>query len=332
MVGLRPSCAAVASPHQRAVRWADIGDASDSEGEEDALLAVPPSVDDSYREPPLAALEDSRSGLNRRLAGSAGLGEAMPQDFAFLLSSSTRASPDASEDVGSSASSTAWRPNVHAPEFIPTLSCPSVGICHIGGTCMEPAAALLRRSSQAGPFTTPEKSCRASSPGPSAERKRKGGGKRRRRSSDMQDPFEKRSRSAEKEQALAPPALPDASEDDWRRREEVRKKAVDMIKKFPEYQWYADSKPREEREAGAPTTPDPRDRTISKRKWKYLTTSWRLALKQRYTDEGHGSVVSTEEWQSIMTTLSTEAAEGPAAVDGDDGVQASLPLNCPPST
>lgn len=133
----------------------------------------------------------------------------------------------------------------------------------------------------------------------------------------MQDPFEKRSRSAEKEQALAPPALPDASEDDWRRREEVRKKAVDMIKKFPEYQWYADSKPREEREAGAPTTPDPRDRTISKRKWKYLTTSWRLALKQRYTDarrkELHDCMCTALELDADQIKTDSDALKAQAA-------------------
>lgn len=308
MVDTRPSLSAITQP--RAVRWADIG-ASDSEGE-DVLPAVPFSIDDSYREAPVPSLEDSRSGLNRRLAGcSAGLGEERPQDFTFLLE---RPRATSEETRASTTESPAWRPNVHAPEFIPTLSmsCPLVGLI-AGSPNMEALECRGPSEAAVAPFTTPEKS-RAPSPGPSGERRRRRGGKRR---SLLQEPLQKRSRSAENEnsgsQAVVQgeqvhhDALPEATEEDWQRRGEVRRKAVETIKQFPEYQWYAAATPREEREAGAPTTPDPQDRTISKRKWKFLTTTWRSSLKQRYTEEGHGSVVPTEDPEGTALHESDES-------------------------
>lgn len=206
----------------------------------------------------------------------------------------------------------AWQPNLNAPEFIPTLTmqCPIVGICHM-------SASGATQSAEPS-FFTPEK-CRE--PSPSAGGRRRHGGKKRRTSS-MQDlasaaPSQKRTKSEEREcsqRAQLRVSVPceEATEEDWQRRAEMRQKAIDIVKKFPEYRWYSEVK----HEDDPPMTPDPKDRGISKRRWKYLTAQWRLALKQRYIEDGHGSVAGTEE---MMTTISTEDTEGIRAFEADDG-------------
>lgn len=314
--------AALPPQQRRTLRWADIGDGSEEDAEEDCVPPAPAvAVDDSYWEAPLTALEDSKDGLNLQLAGCVHLRTA-PQDFTFLIGSEaserSRRSSDHSrhssaqfEDGASSTASTSapWQPNVHAPEFIPTLSmsCPLVEI-----------RPFVTRQPTVLETPTPEKG-RAPSVGPGGEKRKRGGG-RKRRPSSLPAPSQKRTKSEEREEEeelaaqleakpheLVKPqpevqhvtALPEASEDDWLRREEMRQKSVDTVKKFPEYQWYEGAKWREAREPDEPSTPDPRDRTISKRRWKYLTTQWRLALKQRFLEEGHG-------------------IEGASAFNGDD--------------
>eukprot|EP00812_Abedinium_dasypus_P015706 NODE_9359_length_344_cov_130.169550.p2 GENE.NODE_9359_length_344_cov_130.169550~~NODE_9359_length_344_cov_130.169550.p2 ORF type:complete len:73 (+),score=10.39 NODE_9359_length_344_cov_130.169550:3-221(+) len=38
----------------------------------------------------------------------------------------------------------------------------------------------------------------------------------------------------------------------------------------------------------APVTPDPSDRTVSKRSWKHGVQDWRMALIRQYVAAGHG--------------------------------------------
>lgn len=90
----------------------------------------------------------------------------------------------------------------------------------------------------------------------------------------------------------------EATEEDWQRRIEMRQKAVDIVKKYPEYKWCAEAR----QEGDGPGTPDPKDRAISKRRWKYLTAQWRLALKQRYSDDGHGSTTGVPDDLSAVAT------------------------------
>ena len=93
-------------------------------------------------------------------------------------------------------------------------------------------------------------------------------------------------------------------------------------KKTREYQWYIELKQGQNKDDSEPLTPNATDRTVSKRSWKYDVMQWRIALKQRYMDEGGASVASTEEWQSVVTAT-TEDHDGcrsaAGSVDLDDG-------------
>ena len=79
---------------------------------------------------------------------------------------------------------------------------------------------------------------------------------------------------------------PEASEEDWQRRAEKRRAFVALIKATPEYQQFAqafaargpDERFLHENGAQAPRTPDPADRTVSKRHWDQAARLWRLEL------------------------------------------------------
>lgn len=92
--------------------------------------------------------------------------------------------------------------------------------------------------------------------------------------------------------------MPEATEEEWQRRVETRRKAINIGKETVEYRRLAEvrlSKCNEDDAVAEPLTPDPFDRTVSKRQWKYNIKQWRLALKSLYLEECPGSVVSTEE-------------------------------------
>jgi len=54
-------------------------------------------------------------------------------------------------------------------------------------------------------------------------------------------------------------------------------------------------------------TPDPADRSISARQWKYEVQQWRSAFAKRWEQDAHGSVVSTED--GVSDTLSSAATD-----------------------
>jgi len=103
--------------------------------------------------------------------------------------------------------------------------------------------------------------------------------------------------------------LPEASEEEWRHRESMRRKAVAVGKDTPEYRWFQGKKVRGEREEDGLKTPDPADRMLSKRKWKYIVQQWRGALRVRYIEDRGGSTVSTQ--------------DPPMAADGDNASNAT---------
>eukprot|EP00419_Tripos_fusus_P034897 CAMPEP_0172784196 /NCGR_PEP_ID=MMETSP1074-20121228/204822_1 /TAXON_ID=2916 /ORGANISM="Ceratium fusus, Strain PA161109" /LENGTH=345 /DNA_ID=CAMNT_0013621199 /DNA_START=113 /DNA_END=1152 /DNA_ORIENTATION=- len=74
--------------------------------------------------------------------------------------------------------------------------------------------------------------------------------------------------------------LPEASEGTWQRRAEKRQLSVTAGKATPEYAAYTENIPREHRISENPQTPDPMDRTVSKRQWDEGVRLWRLALRQ----------------------------------------------------
>lgn len=280
----------------RNVSWADLSsDEEDGAPAPQASRMSAPTLDDSYREAPLQFLEDSREGLNKLLAGAADLeAESVQHDFGFLIRGAS------SRQSSKEDSMPTWQPNVHAPEFIPTLgsACPVMNIYGAIREVPRPLSSPRLTDASAGSpsskseaLQTPEKVAAA------AQLFRK----KKQRPPAIQEPAQKRTRSEERQQPSLSPgnhAMPEVSEDVWHHRLEVREKALVLGKDTPEYRWYSELKQREAREDGEPVTPDPRDRTISKRQWKYTLQQWRTRLKELYCDEGHGSVDSVEEWQS----------------------------------
>jgi len=114
--------------------------------------------------------------------------------------------------------------------------------------------------------------------------------------------------------------MPEATEEQWQHRAQQRTRAVEIGKSSKEYQLYCEAG----RDCGSggpdePKTPDPHDRTVSKRRWKFLLREWRDALAERERhdpQQGPGSVASTAEWQSVGAA-STEEPESVAAFCGD---------------
>jgi len=310
--------------------WADIT-ASDDEDEVDAPLPEAPTVDDSYREAPLASLaslENSCDALNRGVADLAG-----PKAFKFpfqapthedaenmtnrgaadvarpetLASSSQALSPSGTPSRPSPSTlspKSPWQPNPNAPDFIPILSTEYRVVC----VCIS------------GDVGTPEKGAEPLQ-GFGGDRGRRGAGAGRKRQPPAPKvPALKRATSEERRPSpSASPGqsqMPPASEEEWQHRITMRKKAISAGKETPEYKWLAESRQQNEGELVEPQTPDPTDRTVSKRHWKYAVQVWRSALKHRYVEECGGSVVSNEEWQTI-SVATTEEPWGTATIDGD---------------
>eukprot|EP00427_Karlodinium_veneficum_P018236 CAMPEP_0169124248 /NCGR_PEP_ID=MMETSP1015-20121227/34221_1 /TAXON_ID=342587 /ORGANISM="Karlodinium micrum, Strain CCMP2283" /LENGTH=240 /DNA_ID=CAMNT_0009187647 /DNA_START=71 /DNA_END=793 /DNA_ORIENTATION=- len=75
--------------------------------------------------------------------------------------------------------------------------------------------------------------------------------------------------------------MPFATDQEWEQRIQKREKEVDTIKSLQSYRLYIEVFPPESRSEDDPKTPDPRDRTVSKRMWKWNVEKWRLQLKSR---------------------------------------------------
>ena len=54
--------------------------------------------------------------------------------------------------------------------------------------------------------------------------------------------------------------------------------SIDLIKAKKEYLDYVERVPREQRELHDPMTPNPEDRKLSTRKWKYDMAKWHRSL------------------------------------------------------
>lgn len=75
--------------------------------------------------------------------------------------------------------------------------------------------------------------------------------------------------------------MPYATDEEWDHRIAKREKEVMTIKSLRGYKLYIDAVPQSLRSEDDPVTPDPRDRSISKRSWKWSVEHWRLALNGR---------------------------------------------------
>jgi len=75
--------------------------------------------------------------------------------------------------------------------------------------------------------------------------------------------------------------MPYATDEEWEQRIQKREKEVETIKSLQSYRLYIEVFPHDKRGDDDPKTPDPRDRTVSKRMWKWNVEKWRLQLKSR---------------------------------------------------
>lgn len=75
--------------------------------------------------------------------------------------------------------------------------------------------------------------------------------------------------------------MPFATDEEWEQRIQKREKEVETIKSLQSYRLYIEVFPHDQRGEDDPKTPDPRDRTVSKRMWKWNVEKWRLQLKSR---------------------------------------------------
>lgn len=364
------------------LKWADMLDGGDDDDSDEELLSgLPLAVDDSYREAPLTALEDSRTGLNLRLASLAAphtearQNEATvgaPTDFDFLF----RRLGASAEEVDDASSSPL---NAAAPEFIPTLShdCPIIGLAYpceaipehstvapsLGdaveavprsprrrlvssassgdsvcagtptsqGSCFTPCSSAFQDLEFGTPIRDSSRSLDVPFVGMQSGKKKKsqcGAAKAKKRraaaASALKSPAMKRTKSEERREAPKPMEMPELSEDTWEHRCDVRQRCIAIGKATQEYSRYCKARAADEgvEEVSGLVTPDPMDRTVSKRQWKYVTQQWRSALVRLHglaNDGGDtGSTASADEGLSIITGI-TDEADATSTTYGDDG-------------
>jgi len=97
--------------------------------------------------------------------------------------------------------------------------------------------------------------------------------------------------------------VPAATDEEWEARGAKREREVLAIKALQSYRWYAEVFPPHKRGDDEPQTPDPHDRRVSKRMWKWSVERWRLQLKGR-------CVYSRATMLECRTYLMQEAAGG----------------------
>lgn len=111
--------------------------------------------------------------------------------------------------------------------------------------------------------------------------------------------------------------MPPATDEEWEARTAKREKEVETIKSLQSYRLYVEVFPHDKRGDDDPKTPDPRDRNVSKRMWKWNVEKWRLQLKSRCV---YSRAVAL---QCREYVLMAEAAEQEAEDPGMDGEEAS---------
>lgn len=86
-------------------------------------------------------------------------------------------------------------------------------------------------------------------------------------------------RAAEAFQPKQKRQMPPATDEEWETRIAKREKEVATIKSLQSYRLYVEVFPPDNRGPEDPQTPDPSDRLVSKRMWKWNVEKWRLQLK-----------------------------------------------------
>jgi hypothetical protein len=102
--------------------------------------------------------------------------------------------------------------------------------------------------------------------------------------------------------------MPWASDEEWQQRISKREKEVATIKSLQSYRLYIEVFPHDKRCDDDPKTPDPCDKTVSKRMWKWNVEKWRLQLKSRCVYSRAVLLQCREELRRQHETPSEEAS------------------------
>eukprot|EP00444_Apocalathium_aciculiferum_P004022 CAMPEP_0183404106 /NCGR_PEP_ID=MMETSP0370-20130417/14978_1 /TAXON_ID=268820 /ORGANISM="Peridinium aciculiferum, Strain PAER-2" /LENGTH=319 /DNA_ID=CAMNT_0025585927 /DNA_START=41 /DNA_END=1000 /DNA_ORIENTATION=+ len=277
---------------RREQKWADV---SDSEGDDD-------DIEDLATDSPTTSTLPTASGVASGVKAQAPWRGNLAREPAAVAG---------------------WVISAAALEFIPTLTyqCPLVAVCvwtlPIDGTVtavhfQEPWGAVV--AAQVAPSTT------AAAPGAGSGALT--ASMKKRRSKKRGDPFQEEG------------VMPEASEEVWQHRAAMRHKERSVIREKllqtilagalatkaaekgqQEYSHIAVQMPCREADdeqckahlaAKLLPTPDPEDRALSRRAWRRALDEWCKAMSVQWCpEECHGSIASTEEWQSLAT-LSTQ--------------------------
>lgn len=224
--------------------WADLRDSScedlDSQPLPQHFLNT-----DSYLDTPEPSFDNVNGSMLLRLQAATALSnEQMP-----------------SAAVGNAA----WQPNAAAPVFVPRAG-PSAASSVEGS--------VANRQDALAPEVAPRLSPVSSHRFRHKRRILTNGA----RESDLVSKRPRRGQAASGSQQ--PNAVPEEiTEEDWQRRHEKRRNVVQSIKTTLEYETMRRRRDQDELVA-APGTPDPDDRSVSKRKWESEVMHWRNSLRQ----------------------------------------------------
>lgn len=95
----------------------------------------------------------------------------------------------------------------------------------------------------------------------------------------------------------------DFSEEQCRQREEARRRSIELVQQTREYRTLQRAMQAKSILVDEPVCPDPTDRSISKRQFKYLVTQWRKALAKLQIEDDD-SEVSTYDSASASDSVS----------------------------
>jgi hypothetical protein len=257
---------------------------SDDSGSEDEDF-VAPITEDSYQGQPNPALEVSKDApmKNLRLDG--------PLDFGFLFQNPKLKDEEFPALKAREATRTtnileiAKSINLDGADSTTntTISTPTT-------TTPPPERSKHGRSKsrEAGSFKSRGKrECRAVSTDPLDPNPKQAKTRDRHGSSDSMtlgvtaDEARMRATSAITEASTATSSIPESTEEEWQHRIEMRIKSVETGRNSWEYTQYLEALAKEDRDEGCPMTPNPYDRSISKRTWKTAVNEWRRSLKER---------------------------------------------------
>lgn len=288
-------------------RWADLRDSSCESLPEDsprAQLLVASSVDSYIDAPDQDLAENPNALLNQQMKHAASVA---PRDFgSFMETSKRRRDTPAARGLDSVTENlfndeaaakkdgfASWQPNAAAPEFTPMPRRHAMPNLDRAPTevfspfLVDGGGGLVDLVDDGAGFV-PSLAAPTASPQSVSVRRRIN----RKRGQPVTTPTAQtptaQARTG-KRQCLVPSetppsnaaALPEASEETWEKRIEKRRMAVAAVKASPEYQAGRGHAPQQGAVGtGAPGTPEPTDRTVSKRKWEEEVRLWRVALRQ----------------------------------------------------